>query len=178
MADCSAATIEIGGPVPLALKEELLESLADEDLSIAEFDGHERSSDPDLVEAYLAACAGRRQPACFAESMASGGRFLGLERFLVKHLIPYRRFDDGHYTWAPALRVFEPAAGYDDEVISDQEGRAFASADLLRFWRREDGLDLNGCIQRLRAYETCPPFSWGADDGLTAADSTESHQAA
>ena len=110
MSEHMSAEIWIGGPIPAALVPELCAEIGGE---VAALDWGEVSFSPDTAAELLAALRNDLGVPLLHlhDDQARWGQFEGLETFLQKHGIPFRRRSEGKWEYDPELIEFRPNVG-------------------------------------------------------------------
>ena len=125
MSDRFPAEIHIGGPMPKAALDGLIQAMMTEGGSLVDYGGAEPTRDA-LLDAI-------REGAIvnFYDDQASGGQFTGLEAFLVKHGIHFNGHNDAHYE-CDAENVFYRGGPEPTRMPATQGGESLvACRDIL-----------------------------------------------
>jgi hypothetical protein len=129
MADCMAAEIWIGGPVPASLVPELCAAISEQSVALEWGEPiFEPGSGDDLM-------AVRRERdgtllLWLCDNEARWGEFDSLELFLREHNIPFTRKSDGGYEYDPEMIEFRPGREA-EQVLTDKWGELVVAVSLL-----------------------------------------------
>lgn len=126
MSDRWAASISIGGRVPLAVARDLLDVITEEGVSL---DYGEMAWAPQEVDDLMEKSEGGSLTLCNDE--AKWGEFRDLEIFLTNNKIAFDRSSSGYYEYAPEIVQYRPEMGA-PSWITDTEGRKLVDRDSVK----------------------------------------------